>query len=155
MKLNQTAESIIKHIEYATLATVDEGGKPWNAPVYCAYDERYNFYWGSHKDSQHAKNIRNNDQVFLAIYDSTVPPGTGSGVYVQATCSELTKEDDITFAHVLIQDRRFPTPYWKREQFSVSGPIRLYKATAQQVWINADDHMDNTYIDTRVSAEEA
>jgi nitroimidazol reductase NimA-like FMN-containing flavoprotein (pyridoxamine 5'-phosphate oxidase superfamily) len=154
MKISANAQAILKRIEYATLATVDEDGQPWNAPVYCAYDRDYNFYWGSHEGSQHAKNVRQNGRVFLSIYNSTATPGTGEGVYVQAECIELTKSEDISSALTLIQDRRTPIPYWKREQFQPSGAIRLYKAVPEHVWINSESHINDTYIDTRVSAEE-
>jgi uncharacterized protein YhbP (UPF0306 family) len=155
MRLNPVALSIIKRTEYATLATVDQKGYPWNAPVYCAFDQNYNFYWGSHKDSQHSINIRENGRVFLAIYNSTVAPGQGEGVYIQAACTEIDDPTAITAAHTLIQDRRAPIPYWKLEQFTdEDSPIRLYKATLEHIWINGEGSINSTYIDTRVSAEQ-
>jgi hypothetical protein len=153
VKLSSAASSIIRRVEYATLATVDAKGYPWNAPVYCAFDQDYNCYWGSHKDSQHAINIRGNGRVFLVIYNSTVAPGQGEGVYIQASCSEIDGPDDIKVAHGLIQARRAPIPYWKLEQFSASdSPIRLYKAVPEHIWINDEDHVRNTYIDIRKDA---
>jgi mRNA-degrading endonuclease RelE of RelBE toxin-antitoxin system len=26
-------------------------GKPWNSPVYCAFDKNYNFFWASWKEN--------------------------------------------------------------------------------------------------------
>ncbi len=46
---------------------------PWNSPVYSAFDKDYNFYWASWKENQHSKNIKENEKVFVVIYDSTVP----------------------------------------------------------------------------------
>jgi len=148
-----TPLSILKRIEYATIATVDEQGRPWNAPVYFACDEHYNIYWGSHKDSQHAQNIRANGQVFLSIYNSTVTPGTGDGVYIQAHCIELSEPADITSAHLAIQNRRSPVPYWKLHQFQGDAPIKLYRVTPERIWLNGDSSIDGTYIDTRISGE--
>src|SRR6266446_3642631 len=68
MNLNSKVQAILSRTEYAT-ATVDEDGNPWNAPVYVAYDDHFNFYWGSYKESQHSKNIRNNPKVFLTMYN--------------------------------------------------------------------------------------
>jgi hypothetical protein len=150
---NPQAKAIISRIEYATVATVDADGNPWNAPVYVAYDDQYNFYWGSHKDSQHSKNILHAPKVFLASYNSTALPGTGEGVYINAICNELTEKDDIIFAHGLIQARRNPIPYWKLEQFQAdNAPIRLYKAVPQGLCINGDTTIDGTYVDIRVEA---
>ena len=63
--LNKRAKEIIAEIMYVTIASVTEDGMPWNSPVFSAYDDDYNFYWGTHKDSQKAKNIRSNKNVFL------------------------------------------------------------------------------------------
>jgi len=154
MKLGTNAQAVISRIEYATLATVDKDGNPWNAPVYVAYDDHNSFYWGSYKESQHSKNIRATHKVFLAIYNSTVRPGSGEGVYIQALCNELAEPHDIIFAHQLIQKRRDPIPYWKLEQFkSSNAPIRLYKAVPQKIWINSDTTIDDTYVDIREEAQ--
>jgi nitroimidazol reductase NimA-like FMN-containing flavoprotein (pyridoxamine 5'-phosphate oxidase superfamily) len=143
------AKAVIKHITYATLSTVSADGEPWNTPVYFAYDEHYNLYWGSHTGSQHSRNIQANGKVFIVIYNSTVAPGQGEGVYITATAHELTDAGDITFAHNLIQERRNPIPYWKMEQVQGKVPIRLYKATPQAVWMNDEGSVNGNYIDTR------
>ncbi len=64
------ARAIIEKIIYITIATE---ALPWNTPVYADFDEQYNFFWKSGKNSQHSKNIKENNTVFIAIYDSTVP----------------------------------------------------------------------------------
>jgi general stress protein 26 len=88
-----TAKEIIEKIQYITIATVSKDGEPWNTPVYSAYDEDYNFYWISWKENQHSKNIAENNQVFSVIYDSTVPEGTGEGVYIrQKRMRSMTKK---------------------------------------------------------------
>jgi hypothetical protein len=111
---NDKARAILDRINYITLATVDERGRPWNAPVYYAYDHAYRVYWGSHVGSQHPRNIRRNAHGFIVVYDSTVPSGTGEGVYIDAHCVELSHPDDIAAAHQVIQARR-ATPYWTLE----------------------------------------
>jgi hypothetical protein len=44
--LSRRAKEIIAKIEYVTIASVTNEGLPWNSPVFTAYDEGYNFYWG-------------------------------------------------------------------------------------------------------------
>ncbi len=58
------AKKIIQRISYITIATIADDGMPWNAPVFSAYDEQYNFYWGTYRNSQKSKNIRNNKNIF-------------------------------------------------------------------------------------------
>ena len=143
------AKEVIEKINYITLATVDEKGNPWNSPVFAAYDKDYNFYWGTHRDSQKSNNIRINKNIFLVIYDSTVPDGQGKGVYIKATAKELNDPKEIEFAHKLLT-KRHTSPYWKLEQVQGNAPIRLYKATSKKIWMNGEGEKDGHYIDTRV-----
>ena len=113
------------------------------------YDKDYNFYWGSYRDSQHSKNIGNKEDIFLVIYDSTVATGTGEGVYIDATATELKDPKEIKFAHHLLRTRH-SVPYWKIEQVQGSTLIRLYKAKPKRVWMNTGQEVDGTYIDTRI-----
>ena len=95
MDFTKLARQIIGNIKYITIATASADGVPWNTPVYSAFDSDYNFYWASDQESQHSRNIAANPQVLLAIYDSTVPEGTGRGVYVQARATRLETDADI------------------------------------------------------------
>ncbi len=139
------AREIIDKVIYATLATVSESGQPWNSPVFSAYDSESNIYWGSYKDSQHSKNIKANGKVFIVTYDSTAPAGTGAGVYIKATATELSDSNEIALAHKLLEERR-RVPYWKLEQIQ-AGPIRLYKAVPEKMWLNDEGDVDGNYID--------
>ncbi|MES2006662.1 MAG: pyridoxamine 5'-phosphate oxidase family protein [Patescibacteria group bacterium] len=152
MPTPQRAKEIIEKIIYVTIASISEDGMPWNAPVFATYDENYNFYWGTNRDSQKAKNIRNNKNVFLVIYDSTVPAGEGEGVYVKATAQEIVDPQEIEFAHSLLQKRR-PVPYWKLEEVQGNGPIRLYKAVPEKIWMNDGERVNGTYVDSRKEIE--
>jgi hypothetical protein len=147
------ARLVIKLTSYATIATVSADGEPWNAPVYFACDDEYNLYWGSYVGSQHSQNIRKNGKAFIVIYNSTVAPGQGEGVYIRATVEELTDADTIAFAHSLIQERRNPIPYWKIEQVQDDKPIHLYKATPTEIWMNDAGSADGNYIDVRTKVE--
>lgn len=147
--LTERAKEVIEKIPYITLATVAKDGEPWNSPVFCAYDEDYNFYWGSYKKAKHSKNLRETGKVFLVIYDSTVPAGTGFGVYIKAQGIELDDRKEIAFAHRLLEIRH-QVPYWKIEQVKDTGPIRLYKAIPEKIWVNTEGKVDGNYIDKRV-----
>jgi general stress protein 26 len=147
-QLTKRAQEIIDQILYITIASVDEDGQPWNSPVFSAHDDDLNFYWGSHIDSQHSKNIRATGKVFLVIYDSTVEAGQGEGVYVRARAFEITDADEIKSVHKRLQDRR-PVPYWKLHEVSAPAPVRLFKAVPEQIWMNDDGERDGQFIDTR------
>ena len=152
-KPSARAQVILDKLYYATLSTVDAAGQPWNSPVYCAYDDDYNVYWGSHTESQHSKNIRSNGKVFIVVYDSTVAPGDGEGVYIQARVTEITDPQEIRIGHKLLQDRR-PSWYWKLEELQADKPVHLFKATPEHIWMNGEGEKDGQYVDTRVDAIE-
>lgn len=144
----QKAKKIIHQIFYITIATASPEGEPWNSPVYSAYDEQYNFYWASWKENVHSQNIRPNDRVFLVIYDSTVPAGTGEGVYVQARAYELS--DRIEIAHALQQlySRANRKPR-QVDEFLGEYPRRVYKAVPEKMWVNGDGDVKGNYVDVR------
>jgi general stress protein 26 len=147
-QLSKRAQEIIDKILYVTIASVDADGQPWNSPVFSAHDEDLNFYWGSHIDSQHSRNIKATGKVFLVVYDSTVEAGQGEGVYVKARAEEVVDDKEIQRVHKLLQDRR-PVPYWKLSQVAAPAPVRLFKATPDQIWMNDDGERDGQFIDIR------
>lgn len=150
--LSKRAREIIANINYITIASVTPDGLPWNSPVFSGYDKDYNFYWGTHKDSQKAKNIANNENVFLVIYDSTVPPGTGEGVYVKAKAQQIVDPQEVKETFNLLKNRH-ATDFWDYEAVGADGPVRLYKAVPEKVWMNDDGEKDGHYIDIRTEVK--
>jgi general stress protein 26 len=130
---NKRAAEIIKEILYITIASVSSDGQPWNTPVYSAFDKDLNFYWFSDKNSQHSQNVRSNNKVLLVIYDSTVPEGTGEGVYVKAIVSELNTPEEILAAKAVLDERVGKEKERNAENYMYDAVLRGYKATALQV----------------------
>jgi len=149
------ARKIIEKILYITIATVSKDGKPWNSPVYSAFDENYNFYWASWKENQHSKNIRENNNVFIVVYDSTVPEGTGEGVYIQAKAYELDDEKEIKLALGYLDGRVNKRKDSKKRiaQFQGDKPRRIYKAVPDKVWVNGEGDINGEYIDMRMEVD--
>ena len=143
------AKEIISKIIYITIASVSKDGRPWNTPVYSAFDENYNFFWASWRENEHSKNIRSNPDVFLVIYDSTVPEGTGGGVYVKAKAYEINDSKEIEYAVKYLYGRKNKTPR-KAEEFLGNYPRRVYKATPEKFWINTEGEVNGNYVDKRV-----
>lgn len=151
-EFSKRAKEIISKIIYITIATVDRDRQPWNSPVYSAYDETYNFFWTSWKENIHSQNIRENNKVFLVIYDSTVPEGTGEGVYIKAKAYELTDKEEIKRALKYLYERKNKNPR-RAEEFLENYPRRVYKAVPERVWMNAEGEIDGNYVDKRIEVE--
>lgn len=142
------SKEIIEKIEYLNLATITPEGLPWNSPVYCSFDGELNFYWLSWKENQHSKNIRSNENVYITIYDSTVPTSTGVGVYFQGKAYELNNPIDILIGlkqHYLRSKHKMKDVI----MFLTSYPRRVYKFIPEKVWINGEGEINGNYIDTR------
>jgi len=148
--LREKAKRIIEKILYITIATSTKDGKPWNSPVYSAFDQKYNFYWASWRENQHSKNIKENNNIFLAIYDSTVPEGTGEGVYIQAKAYVLTDENEILNALEILDKRVGKTKERNASEFLGEYPRRVYKAVPEKVWMNDVGEINGNYIDKRI-----
>lgn len=150
-ELTTQAKKVISDILYITIATCDKSGQPWNSPVYSAFSESYNFYWASWTENRHSKNIKENEKVFVVIYDSTVPEGTGFGVYMKGTARQLEVKDtvEIVKSLQLLYSRKNKKPR-KPEEFLELLPRRIYKFTPDQVWVNSDGDVNGNFVDSRI-----
>ncbi|MGH3769814.1 MAG: pyridoxamine 5'-phosphate oxidase family protein [Pseudonocardiaceae bacterium] len=156
----ECARRTIREIQYITIATIRARSdswpmsRPWNSPVYSAFDSDCNFYWVSDRHSQHSKNIRENPHIFLAIYNSTIPEGTGAcrGVYIQAQARELSDPGEIAYAHQLLAGRVGKTPRTP-DRFLGDMPRRIYQAMPEKAWVNDDGERNGHFIDIRIEID--
>ena len=86
-------KKIIDSNRYMTLATADDGGRPWASPVWFAHDAYKEFFWVSRPDANHSRNLVIRPELAMVIFDSTVPPGNGQAVYVAANAAELSRHE--------------------------------------------------------------
>lgn len=149
-QLVQKAKEIIEKIIYINLATASNNGEPWNTPIVAAFDREYHFYWRSAKDAIHSRNISANSKVFITIYDPAQKEwNLRKAVYLQATAVELSNEDEINKALLLI-DKRSGKSFGEADTFLNKYPRRVYKATAEKVWMNSDGEVDGHFVDKRI-----
>jgi nitroimidazol reductase NimA-like FMN-containing flavoprotein (pyridoxamine 5'-phosphate oxidase superfamily) len=132
------AQAILSHLPYITLATATTDGVPWNVPVYAAFDDTYTFFWVSAKDARHSQNIRANPRMAMVVYDSTVLPGTGTGVYMEARAYELTDSRECSHALACLRRRGWEHP--PSVDMVVGATLRgVYKAVPENIWISTED----------------
>lgn len=148
---NKRAVEILRKIRYATIATANEDGKPWNSPVAHEYDNQLNVYWFSDKQNQHSQNVRANEDVFIVIYDSTVPEGDGEGVYIEAKAVELSDPEEILRVRKIKKGEDY---IGKPNDFIGDAIRRVYKAVPQSIWMNDAEVQDGVFIrDYRVDID--
>lgn len=140
------AKQILSSIKYATIATASSSGKPWNTPVFYAYDNQSNIYWSSHPESIHSKNLSQTNQAFIVVYNSKAAEGEGQGLYIEAQVTQINDVDQVKVALELLGNRR-GKPFWSIEKFLNGGPQRIYRAAPKKMWVNdAEQDSDGDFI---------
>lgn len=150
--LDQRAAKIIKKIKYVNIASITPTGLPWNSPVYSAFDNNLNIYWISWKENQHSVNVRNNPNVFITVYDSTVPEGTGVGVYFKGQAKELSNPTEI-ITGLTVCYKRVDKKIAAIGNFLKNFPRRVYKFTPEKIWINGEGDINGNFIDIRTELD--
>lgn len=148
LEQHRDAATILKNILYMNVATVCPDGTPWNTPVYWSYSPDFHLYWMSWKENQHSLNISDNGQVFVTVYDSSVPFGDGYGVYLQGTARVLTSPTQIAQAFVSHYGR---TNRRKRavKLFLTTYPRRVYEFVPIRAWVNENGTYQRHFVDVR------
>ena len=111
-----SATKILKEMKYMTIATVCADGSPWNTPVAPTPSNDLVFRWGSNEESIHSQNIRKEKRVFVVVYDSRAPEGTGEGVYMKGVAEELAEYE---------------------------GTLKMYHFIPEKIWINDEEKNDD------------
>jgi nitroimidazol reductase NimA-like FMN-containing flavoprotein (pyridoxamine 5'-phosphate oxidase superfamily) len=116
-----------------TLATTDEGGRPWASPVYYAPEGYARFYWVSSPEAAHSRNIATRAEVAIVIFDSRTPSCSGQGVYVRAVTQELRGADlERGIAIFSGRSESHGATEWNPEDVRPPARHRLYRATASE-----------------------
>jgi nitroimidazol reductase NimA-like FMN-containing flavoprotein (pyridoxamine 5'-phosphate oxidase superfamily) len=148
----QTARDIIEASRYLVLATADATGRPWSSPVYFAHMCFTEFYWVSSPEVTHSRNIAVRPEVGIAVFDSHAEIGTGQGVYASAAATLL--EDGETARGIEAFSRRSVAHgghEWTGGDVRAEAGMRLYRATADSLWILAKDGQPDHRIPVTVS----
>ncbi len=138
----QAGRGIVDAALYMVLATSDRSGRPWPAPVYFAHRDYRELIWVSKPGATHSRNIEERPEVGIVIFDTSVPIGTGQGVYMSATAAELTGDDrDAALAVFSQRSIDHGGVAFGIEQVEPSARLRLYRAIAEEQWVL--DERDN------------
>jgi nitroimidazol reductase NimA-like FMN-containing flavoprotein (pyridoxamine 5'-phosphate oxidase superfamily) len=143
-----TAHTILNNNIYGTVATSAKDGTPWAAPQFIAYDgESKTVYWCAARISQHGQNIAHNNKAYIVIYDSSVGPGEGSGVYLQTDASMVTDPNEMTDAMATLIARHEGVPYFTLEAVQRPDAITaVFKAKIRKAWINTGREENGQFI---------
>jgi pyridoxine/pyridoxamine 5'-phosphate oxidase len=136
----EIARDVIDANQYLVLATADATGHPWSSPVYFAHAGHREFIWVSSPDATHSRNLATRPAVSIVIFNSQAPIGTGQGVYMCATATQVDN-GDLDRAIKIFSERSLAHggAAWAVADVTGRSGLRLYRATAEQHWILAKD----------------
>jgi len=152
----EQAKKIIADNIYMTIATASLDGSPWISPVFFAYDDAYNLYWVSDKNSRHSNLIRENNKVAIVIFDSSAPEGEGDGVYFKAKAIELSDRQEVEKAMATLGARVTQEEFRIKKVGEVmeGGEWRVYKAIPQNISKLKDgEYVNGQYVDRRIEID--
>jgi hypothetical protein len=146
------AKRTLAAVANGSLATVSADGRPWNSPLFVAFDADLRFYWSSSVDAEHSRNIVVRPGVFLVVFDSTQPDESGNAVYIRATARELIDEVSIHVALACLARRRNEPPK-PATDFSGSQPRRVYEGVPDAMWTNVLRQENGHWRDERIEVD--
>lgn len=86
------ADFLSKH-SVGVLATSTKEGRPYAATVYLTYDQQFNIYFVTKKDTQKSRNLQNNNRAAIAIYAAA----TQTTVQAEGAVVEVTDPEQVTW----------------------------------------------------------
>jgi nitroimidazol reductase NimA-like FMN-containing flavoprotein (pyridoxamine 5'-phosphate oxidase superfamily) len=152
-KQQSVAKNVIANNRYMTLSTASSDGRPWISPVFFSYDNQFNLYWVSNKNSRHSILIRQNPQVAIVIFNSQAADGEIDAVYIEATVSELHDAEEISIA-VEALGRRYQKDEFRVKSIDAvtnAATWRIYKANPKAVSkLTEGEYINGQYVDKRI-----
>jgi nitroimidazol reductase NimA-like FMN-containing flavoprotein (pyridoxamine 5'-phosphate oxidase superfamily) len=130
------ARAVIDANRYMTLGTADESGHPWVTPVWFAPADYREFVWVSSPAARHSRNIAARPEVSIVIFDSRVPVGSASAVYMTAVAQELTGADHERGLAVFARESEAQgLRVWGVADVTAPARHRLYRAAMTELWV--------------------
>ena len=128
--LARVARAVVDANSYLTLATADRAGRPWPSPVWYAHAGYREFFWISVPGARHSRNLAEQPEAGIVIFDSHVAAGTAQAVYLTVRAAEVTADElipgiEVFSARSLALVGRPWTP---------AAP-RLYRARVSELWL--------------------
>ena len=151
MTNDDIARAILDAGIYVVLATADADGVPWASPVWFANEDYRELYWVSYPGARHSQNIAVRPQIAMVVFDSTVPAGTGQGVYMTATAEQVTDLAAIEHGMGVFsrESVRQEGEEWRPDRVTGEARLRLYRANVREYSILDPDVPFDVRVDVR------
>jgi nitroimidazol reductase NimA-like FMN-containing flavoprotein (pyridoxamine 5'-phosphate oxidase superfamily) len=135
-EVDRVARAVFAGNRYMTLGTADEHGHPWVTPVWFAPADYREFFWVSSPAARHSRNIAARPEVSIVVFDSQVPVGSASAVYMTAVAQELTGAAQERGLAVFARESEAQgLRVWGVADVTAPARHRLYRAAVTEQWV--------------------
>lgn len=139
---------ILESAQFCNIATVCEDGSPWNTPVFFVSDKKRDIYWWSSLKAVHSKNMLRDARVYITVLDPKASQMDGLAVYIQGNAKVIEGKSELNEAIELYNERSIFVKLAK-DICSEDAPTRIFKAKADNIWLNSGDKEGEYYVDVR------
>jgi len=130
------ARAVIDANRYMTLGSADEHGHPWVTPVWFAREGYDELFWVSSPHARHSRNIAARPEISIVVFDSQVPVGSASAVYMTAVAQELTGAARDRGLEVFARESVAQgLSVWGLASVTAPARHRLYRAAVTEQWV--------------------
>lgn len=134
--LARIARAVIDTNGYLTLATADRAGRPWPSPVWYAHAGYREFFWISAPSARHSRNLAEQPEAGIVIFDSHVAAGTAQAVYLTVKAAEVTADELIPGIEVFsARSQALLGRPWTPDDVRAPAAPRLYRASVSELWL--------------------
>ena len=144
------AEILVENI-YCSVATCSKNGDPWSSPLFYSLDSCCNLFWASAVSAVHSRFLSRNPRAFIAIYDSSAPPRTATGLYLRGKVEVILNSsvDTVVARHF---DRVREDNSLTGESYMNDSPERMYCFSPSELWtLGEPEERNGHFVDQRVS----
>lgn len=134
--LARVARAVVDANSYLTLATADRAGRPWPSPVWYAHAGYREFFWISVPGARHSRNLAEQPEAGIVIFDSHVAAGTAQAVYLTVRAAEVTADELIPGIEVFsARSLALVGRPWTPDEVRAPAAPRLYRARVSELWL--------------------
>ncbi len=142
----EKAKKIFADCAYMNVGTSTKDGKPWVAPVLFVYDKDYNIYFLSTVDARHSKNLLENADVSISIFDSSQKIGISYGIQAEGKVSlvekrEIKKVITLYCEKVFPDSEMEPTKRYVPEDYLGAAEFRFFKIKLADTYVKDGDSL--------------
>lgn len=137
--------SFLSKNQVGILATADSTGKPHAATIYFTFNQQFDLYFVTKKDTQKSRNLQNNNRAAIAVYDAS----SQATVQAEGTVVEVVDPKQLEWIFndiwriASIASPGSPPP---QSQLLAGGYV-VYKLAAPSIRIATFIHHDSTDYD--------